>query len=94
MLPTPPPLRSLTNVHAINAGLWGRTANISLTGSHGNWGKVFKETEPGQPGMPAYSVQVGFCSFRFACKQGGWGMGASAVSSCTGRHGWRRTCHR
>lgn len=42
----------------MNVGLWGRTANITQTGFHGNWGQVFKEAEPGESGMPAFSVQV------------------------------------
>lgn len=27
-------------MHPINAGLWGRTANITVKASHGNWGKA------------------------------------------------------
>jgi len=62
--------RRLPKVHPLNVGLWGRTANITQTGFHGNWGRVFKEAEPGQSGMPAYSVQV-----RQQLRQGGcwWG---------------------
>lgn len=47
----------LPKVHPMNVGLWGRTANITQTGFHGNWGRVFKEAEPGESGMPAFSVQ-------------------------------------
>ncbi|KAI7839152.1 hypothetical protein COHA_007155 [Chlorella ohadii] len=61
---------TLKDVHPINAGLWGRTANITAKASHGNWGKVFQEAEEGQPGMPAYSVtdvarQAGVPAFDF-----------------------------
>ena len=60
LVPLSVPLcRRLPKVHPLNVGLWGRTANITQTGFHGNWGRVFKEAEPGQPGMPAFSVQVG-----------------------------------
>jgi len=34
------PCCRLKDVHPINAGLWGRTANITAKASHGNWGKV------------------------------------------------------
>lgn len=30
----------LKGVHPINAGLWGRSANITVKANHGNWGKV------------------------------------------------------
>lgn len=45
------------NVHAVNAGLWGRSADIVLAGSHGYWGRVFREAKGGEKGMPAHSVQ-------------------------------------
>lgn len=49
--------RSFEGMHAINAGLWGRSANITVVGDHGNWGRVFREAKPGEQGMPAFSVQ-------------------------------------
>lgn len=48
---------AFSGVHAINAGLWSHRGRIGLTGSHGEWGKIFKEKrwyESG--GMPAYGV--------------------------------------
>lgn len=38
--PSPPPGHRLKGVHPINAGLWGRSANITVKANHGNWGKV------------------------------------------------------
>lgn len=50
-----------SKVHAVNAGLWGRSANITMAsgGKLGQeWGKVFREAAPGEDGVPAYSVDV------------------------------------
>ena len=41
----------LKGVHPINAGLWGRSANITVKANHGNWGKV----GPGR--LPAFFVR-------------------------------------
>jgi hypothetical protein len=43
-------------VHRLKAGLWGRAANITQVADDGDWGKVFQEAPPGEPGLPAYSV--------------------------------------
>lgn len=52
--------KSFKKVHALNAGLWGHRANITMvmkSSSHGNWGRVFREAQEGEEGMPAYGVQ-------------------------------------
>lgn len=63
ILPFLPPASAhrFSKVHAVNGGLWGRTANITLAGSTKlgqEWGKVFREARPGEDGIPAYSVNV------------------------------------
>lgn len=58
-------------VHALQAGLWGRTANITLeSGRVGfEWGNVFREAKAGEQGIPAYSVNASVM-----CREGkpGW----------------------
>lgn len=45
------------NVHPVNAGLWGRKANIGQIGNHGEWGYVFQEvSDKDKDGMQAYGV--------------------------------------
>lgn len=61
--PSNPPLPSASfeGVHLVNGGLWGRTANITLSSGGGRgaeWGKVFREAQPGEEGIPAYGVNV------------------------------------
>jgi hypothetical protein len=50
-----------TGVHRVNAGLWGRQANITVSSGDCKgceWGRTFRETLPGEKGVPAYSVNV------------------------------------
>ena len=48
---------AFAGVHAVNAGLWGRKAHIGQAGSHGEWGKVFKELPwYSSGGLQAYGV--------------------------------------
>ena len=55
--PLPPPrARRFSDVHRVRAGLWSRQANITQSFDDGDWGKIFRETAPGEAGLPAYSV--------------------------------------
>ncbi|EFN59141.1 hypothetical protein CHLNCDRAFT_137966 [Chlorella variabilis] len=45
-----------SDVHRVRAGLWSRQANITQSFDDGDWGKIFRETAPGEAGLPAYSV--------------------------------------
>ncbi|KAL4855450.1 hypothetical protein ACK3TF_003986 [Chlorella vulgaris] len=50
--------KQFEGVYALQAGLWGRAANITVTTTqHDNWGRIFGEAQLGQEGMPAFSVQ-------------------------------------
>ena len=63
LLRHPCPPRRFTDVYPLNAGLWGRAANITLalkdsSGPGGEWGKVFREAQANETegAIPAYSV--------------------------------------
>lgn len=60
LLPHPCRLLRLDKMHALNAGLWSRSANITVTGDHGAWGRVRGR---GVQGSPSSGSCRGDCSW-------------------------------
>ena len=55
----PRPHHRFTGVHALQAGLWGRTANVTeVSGVKAEWGKVYREAQGAEieGATPAYAV--------------------------------------
>lgn len=46
--------KDLGNIHLVQGGLWNESANITLVGNHGDWGRVFQKVDEG--GTRAFSM--------------------------------------